>query len=65
MLGLREVKTGLAEAALGEGVGGTVHQLSVKDIKYVCVPMALHLSSSLADGRAIAIWYDDREDSCR
>ena len=36
MLRLQEVKTGLAEAALGEGAGGKLHKLSVKDIKYVC-----------------------------
>lgn len=45
MLRLQEVKTGLAEAALGEGVGGKLHKLSVKDIKYVRFPMALRLVS--------------------
>uniref|UniRef100_A0A8H7XLY1 Uncharacterized protein n=1 Tax=Psilocybe cubensis TaxID=181762 RepID=A0A8H7XLY1_PSICU len=35
MLRLQEVKTGLAEAALGEGSGIKLHALSVKDIKYV------------------------------
>ncbi|KAG6856050.1 hypothetical protein H0H87_008064 [Tephrocybe sp. NHM501043] len=35
MLRLQDVKTGLAEAALGEGSGAKLHKLSVKDIKYV------------------------------
>ncbi|KIY44892.1 hypothetical protein FISHEDRAFT_50412, partial [Fistulina hepatica ATCC 64428] len=35
MLKLQDVKTGLAEAALGEGSGTKLHSLSVKDIKYV------------------------------
>ncbi|KAF8888452.1 SNF2 family N-terminal domain-containing protein [Gymnopilus junonius] len=35
MLQLQDVKTGLAEAALGEGTGTNLHKLSVKDIKYV------------------------------
>ncbi|KIM41993.1 hypothetical protein M413DRAFT_71424 [Hebeloma cylindrosporum] len=35
MLQLQDVKTGLAEAALGEGTGAKLHKLSVKDIKYV------------------------------
>jgi len=35
MLRLQEVKTGLAEAALGEGTGAKLHKLSVKDIKYL------------------------------
>ncbi|KDQ23736.1 hypothetical protein PLEOSDRAFT_1048309 [Pleurotus ostreatus PC15] len=35
MLKLQDVKTGLAEAALGEGSGGKLHRLSVKDIKHV------------------------------
>ena len=35
MLKLQDVKTGLAEAALGEGTGVKLHKLSVKDIKYV------------------------------
>ncbi|KAJ3510415.1 hypothetical protein NMY22_g15987 [Coprinellus aureogranulatus] len=35
MLRLQDVKTGLAEAALGEGMGGKLHKLSVKDIKYL------------------------------
>ncbi|KAF5325961.1 hypothetical protein D9611_000760 [Ephemerocybe angulata] len=35
MLKLQDVKTGLAEAALGEGTGGKLHKLSVKDIKYL------------------------------
>lgn len=26
---------GLAEAALGEGIGGRLHKLSMKDIKFV------------------------------
>ncbi|KAJ6615353.1 SNF2 family N-terminal domain-containing protein [Mycena sp. CBHHK59/15] len=33
MLQLQDVKVGLAEAALGEGSGGRLHKLSVKDIK--------------------------------
>lgn len=37
MLRLQDVKTGLAEAALGEGTGGKLHKLSVKDIKFVSV----------------------------
>lgn len=36
MLQLQDVKTGLADAALGEGTGGKLHKMSVKDIKYVC-----------------------------
>ncbi|KAF5329445.1 hypothetical protein D9619_009161 [Psilocybe cf. subviscida] len=35
MLRLQDVKTGLAEAALGEGTGGKLHKLSVKDIKFL------------------------------
>ncbi|KAG9217670.1 hypothetical protein CCMSSC00406_0003641 [Pleurotus cornucopiae] len=35
MLKLQDVKTGLAEAALGEGSGGKLHRLSVKDIKHL------------------------------
>ncbi|KDR65835.1 hypothetical protein GALMADRAFT_131232 [Galerina marginata CBS 339.88] len=35
MLQLQDVKTGLAEAALGEGTGAKLHKLSVKDIKYL------------------------------
>ncbi|CAA7262707.1 unnamed protein product [Cyclocybe aegerita] len=35
MLKLQDVKTGLAEAALGEGTGAKLHKLSVKDIKYL------------------------------
>ncbi|KAJ7762016.1 SNF2 family DNA-dependent ATPase [Mycena maculata] len=33
MLQLQDVKVGLADAALGEGTGGTLHKMSVKDIK--------------------------------
>ncbi|KAL0952817.1 hypothetical protein HGRIS_007042 [Hohenbuehelia grisea] len=33
MLQLQDVKTGLAEVALGEGTGAKLHKLSVKDIK--------------------------------
>ncbi|PPQ64913.1 hypothetical protein CVT24_008253 [Panaeolus cyanescens] len=35
MLRLQDVKTGLAEAALGEGNGQKLHKLSVKDIKFL------------------------------
>ncbi|KAF8153937.1 SNF2 family DNA-dependent ATPase [Crassisporium funariophilum] len=35
MLILQDVKVGLAEAALGEGTGGKLHKLSVKDIRYL------------------------------
>ncbi|KAG6836974.1 hypothetical protein H0H93_016927 [Arthromyces matolae] len=35
LLKLQDVKTGLAEAALGEGSGVKLHKLSVKDIKYL------------------------------
>ncbi|KAF9485841.1 hypothetical protein BDN70DRAFT_870738 [Pholiota conissans] len=35
MLRLQDVKTGLAEAALGEGTGTNLHKLSVRDIKYL------------------------------
>ncbi|KAF9528788.1 SNF2 family N-terminal domain-containing protein [Crepidotus variabilis] len=35
MLRLQDVKTGLADAALGEGSGGKLHKLSVKDIRYL------------------------------
>ncbi|KAF4611576.1 hypothetical protein D9613_003624 [Agrocybe pediades] len=35
MLRLQDVKTGLAEAALGEGSGAKLHKLSVKDIRYL------------------------------
>jgi len=35
MLKLQDVKTGLAEAALGEGSGAKLQKLSVKDIKYL------------------------------
>ncbi|KAJ7468732.1 SNF2 family DNA-dependent ATPase [Mycena latifolia] len=33
MLQLQDVKVGLADAALGEGTGGSLHKMSVKDIK--------------------------------
>ncbi|KAF7373229.1 SNF2 family DNA-dependent ATPase [Mycena sanguinolenta] len=33
MLKLQDVKSGLADAALGEGTGGSLHKMSVKDIK--------------------------------
>ncbi|KAJ7131709.1 SNF2 family DNA-dependent ATPase [Mycena crocata] len=33
MLQLQDVKVGLADAALGEGTGGNLHKMSVKDIK--------------------------------
>ncbi|KAI0032009.1 P-loop containing nucleoside triphosphate hydrolase protein [Vararia minispora EC-137] len=33
MLRLQDVKTGLADAALGEGGGGTLHKMSVREIK--------------------------------
>ncbi|KAJ7145709.1 SNF2 family N-terminal domain-containing protein [Mycena epipterygia] len=33
MLKLQDVKVGLADAALGEGTGGSLHKMSVKDIK--------------------------------
>lgn len=35
MLKLQETKTGLAEAALGEGGGVKLHKLSVKELKDV------------------------------
>ena len=35
MLKLQETKTGLAEAALGEGGGIKLHKLSVKELKDV------------------------------
>ncbi|KAK0210806.1 SNF2 family DNA-dependent ATPase [Desarmillaria ectypa] len=35
MLKLQDVKVGLAEAALGEGTGNKLHELSVKDIKFL------------------------------
>jgi hypothetical protein len=35
MLQLQDVKVGLADAALGEGTGGALHKMSVKDIKLV------------------------------
>ncbi|KAI0691058.1 SNF2 family N-terminal domain-containing protein [Cytidiella melzeri] len=37
MLRLQETKTGLAEAALGEGTGVKLHKLSVKELKDVCI----------------------------
>ncbi|KAJ7819201.1 SNF2 family DNA-dependent ATPase, partial [Mycena olivaceomarginata] len=33
MLQLQDVKSGLSDAALGEGTGGSLHKMSVKDIK--------------------------------
>ncbi|KAK6977040.1 SNF2 family DNA-dependent ATPase [Favolaschia claudopus] len=33
MLKLQDVKSGLSDAALGEGTGGSLHKMSVKDIK--------------------------------
>ncbi|KAJ6542826.1 SNF2 family N-terminal domain-containing protein [Mycena capillaripes] len=33
MLRLQDVKVGLSDAALGEGTGGSLHKMSVKDIK--------------------------------
>lgn len=36
MLRLQDVKTGLADAALGEGTGAKLHKLSVREIKLVC-----------------------------
>ncbi|KAJ7662894.1 SNF2 family N-terminal domain-containing protein [Mycena rosella] len=33
MLQLQDVKVGLSDAALGEGTGGSLHKMSVKDIK--------------------------------
>ena len=41
LLQLQDVKTGLAEAALGEGTGAKLHKLSVKDIKYVGLKSSL------------------------
>jgi hypothetical protein len=35
MLQLQDVKSGLSDAALGEGTGGSLHKMSVKDIKQV------------------------------
>ena len=35
MLRLQEVKTGLSDAALGEGSGMKLNKLSVKEIKHV------------------------------
>lgn len=37
MLRLQETKTGLAEAALGEGGGVKLHKLSVKELKDVSI----------------------------
>lgn len=45
MLKLQDVKTGLAEAALGEGAGGKLNKMSVKDIQYVRVLCLLRLLS--------------------
>ena len=36
MLRLQEVKTDLADAALGEGTGMKLQKMSVKEIKTVC-----------------------------
>ncbi|KAF7345025.1 SNF2 family DNA-dependent ATPase [Mycena venus] len=33
MLKLQEVKSGLSDAVLGEGTGGSLHKMSVKDLK--------------------------------
>lgn len=43
MLRLQETKTGLAEAALGEGTGVKLHKLSVKELKAVCCSLRTHL----------------------
>lgn len=42
MLQLQETKTGLAEAALGEGQGVKLHKLSVKQLKTVSIPFVAY-----------------------
>ena len=50
MLKLQETKTGLAEAALGEGGGVKLHKLSVKELK--AVGYQVELSYSISDMNA-------------
>ncbi|KAH0579626.1 hypothetical protein H2248_002476 [Termitomyces sp. 'cryptogamus'] len=53
MLRLQDVKTSLAEAALGEGSGAKLHKLSVRDIKYL-FGMIPAVKSKAANGQAQA-----------
>ncbi|KAG6902647.1 hypothetical protein C0995_013772 [Termitomyces sp. Mi166 len=53
MLRLQDVKTGLAEAALGEGSGAKLHKLSVRDIKYL-FGMTSAVTPTAANGQAQA-----------
>lgn len=51
MLHLQDVKTGLAEAALGEGTGAKLHKLSVKEIKLL---FGIKPAPKVNDGRGEA-----------
>jgi hypothetical protein len=54
MLKLQDVKSGLSDAALGEGTGGSLHKMSVKDIKQVRDFSIVPWWSS--DGICAALW---------